>query len=137
MPVAPDLAGRMFAPTTPYEVCAAKISEFAAAIGADLADGTPPTFGIVVAFGAMTSLMEDPQVGIDLHNVVHADQRFEIARPVRAGDLLVATLTVESVRQRAGTDFIATRSEIATTDGEPVCTAFATLVHRAGTEGEA
>lgn len=135
MAVNAGLTGRSFPATRPYEVCAAKIAEFSAAVGAD-ADPTqaPPTFPIVVAFGAMTDLMNDPEVGIDLHNVVHADQRFEINRPVRAGDVLTACLTVDSVRQMAGTDIIATRSEITAADGEHVCTAFATLAHRAPDE---
>lgn len=136
MPVAPDLAGRTFAPTAPYEVSAPAIADFAAAIGHEhtSGDNAPPTFAIVVAFGAMTDLMHDPEVGISLHNVVHADQKFEITRPVRAGDVLTARLTVDSVRQMAGTDIISTRSEITTATGEHVCTAYATLAHRAPTE---
>ncbi|MGH3423981.1 MAG: FAS1-like dehydratase domain-containing protein [Nocardioidaceae bacterium] len=142
MPVNPQLAGRSFPPTPPYEVSAAKIAEFSAAIGAandaDAGDrDAPPTFPIVVAFGAMTDLMSDPEVGINLQNVVHADQRFEIGRPVRAGDVLTATLTVDSVRRMAGTDIIATRSEITTADGEHVCTAYATLAHRSPEEATA
>ncbi|MEJ7757639.1 MAG: MaoC family dehydratase N-terminal domain-containing protein [Nocardioidaceae bacterium] len=135
MPVDATLAGRTFEPTAPYEVSAAKIAEFAAALGAS--PDAVPTFGIVVAFAAMTDLMHDPDVGIELHNVVHADQRFEITRPIRAGDVLVARLTVDSVRQMAGTDIIATRSEITTTDGAHVCTAYATLAHRAGADVDA
>ena len=52
-------------------------------------------------------------------------------RPIRAGDVLTATISVESVRQAAGTALVATRSVIRTVDGEPVCTAYATLAHRA------
>jgi acyl dehydratase len=62
--------------------------------------------------------------------VVHGDQRFTYTRPVRVGDRLSATLTVDSLRQIAGADIIGTRSEITDERGEPVCTAFATLVHR-------
>jgi acyl dehydratase len=90
----------------------------------------PPTFPIVIAFEAMTALLSSPDVGIALRHVVHAAQRFESARPVLAGDVLTATLTVESVRTAAGTDLIATRSEVATVDGEHVCAAYATLAHR-------
>jgi acyl dehydratase len=86
----------------------------------------------VVAFRAMTQLMTDPDVGIELHNVVHGDQRFEQSRPVRAGDELVARISVDSLRNAAGMDMIGTRTDIATTQGEQVATAFATLVHRSG-----
>ena len=62
--------------------------------------------------------------------MVHGDQRFTYTRPVVAGDELTATLTVDSLRQIGGADIIGTRSEIADADGKPVCTAFATLVHK-------
>ncbi len=126
-----SLAGRSFPPTEPYEVSREKILEFARATGSTYDGGAAPaTFPIVVAFAAMTALMEDPSVGIALHRVVHGDQRFTYTRPVRAGDRLTATLTVDSLRQIGGADIIGTRSEIADGDGLPVCTAFATLVHR-------
>ena len=69
-------------------------------------------------------------VGIALHRVVHGEQRFSYTRPVQVGDVLTAELTVDSLRQIGGADIIGTRSEITDADGEPVCTAFATLVHR-------
>jgi acyl dehydratase len=136
MAVDPSLAGRTFPATEPYTVTREKVLEFARATGASY-DGThaPATFPIVVAFAAMTALMEDPEVGISLHRVVHGDQRFTYTRPVVVGDELTARLTVDSVRQIGGVDIIGTRSEIADADGKPVCTAHATLVHRA--EGEA
>jgi hypothetical protein len=133
MPLDPELAGRTFAPTAPYTVSREKIAEFTSAIKADPVDGgdtAPLTFPIVVAFRAMTALMTDPDVGIDLHNVVHGDQRFEQTRPVRAGDELVATLTIDSMRAAAGMDMIGTRTEIASTAGEHVATAHALLLHR-------
>ena len=135
MPLDPALAGRTFAPTPPYAVSRAKIAEFNAAIAAepiDEGDMAPLTFPIVIAFKAMTQLMTDPGVGIELHKVVHGDQRFEQARPIRAGDELVGTLTIDSLRAAAGMDIIGTRTEVTTAAGEPVATAFATLVHRGG-----
>ncbi len=131
MPVDPSLAGRTFPPTEPYTVSAEKILEFARATGSEY-DGhaAPATFPIVVAFAAMTALMEDPEVGITLHRVVHGDQRFTYTRPVVEGDRLTATLTVDSLRQIGGADIVGTRSEITDAAGEHVCTAHATLVHR-------
>jgi hypothetical protein len=134
MAVDPSLAGRTFPPTEPYTVSAERIGEFAAATGSTYDGGAdaaaPATYPIVVAFRAMTGLMEDPSVGIALHRVVHGEQRFTYTRPVRAGDELVATLTVDSLRQIGGADIIGTRSEIVDGEGLPVCTAYATLVHR-------
>ncbi len=131
MAVDESLRGRTFPPTAPYTVSREKIVEFARATGSTYdGDAAPATFPIVVAFGAMTGLMEDPSVGISLHRVVHGEQRFTYTRPVVAGDELSATLTVDSLRQIGGADIIGTRSEITDADGQPVCTAFATLVHR-------
>ena len=146
MPLDKGLAGRTFAPTRPHDVSRHEIRQFAAAIGeadpvhrdveAARSRGypdlpAPVTFPIVVAFEAMGALLQHPDVGIQLRHVVHSAQRFESARPVRAGDVLTATLTVEQVRTAAGTDLIATRSDIATVGGEHVCSAYATLAHRA------
>lgn len=131
MAVEPSLAGRTFPATDPYTATREKVLEFARATGSDFDDRTAPaTFPIVVAFAAMTALMEDPEVGIALHRVVHGEQRFTYTRPVVVGDVLSATLTVDSLRQIGGADIIGTRSEIVDGAGEPVCTAFATLVHR-------
>ena len=131
MAVDESLAGRTFPPTDPYLVTEERIAEFAAATGGTWEGGPAPvTFPIVVAFRAMTDLMEDPSVGISLHNVIHGEQRFSYHRPVVAGDRLTAELTVDSLRQIGGADIIGTRSEITDADGSPVVTARAVLVHR-------
>ena len=132
MAVDATLVGRTFPPTPPYAVTGERIAEFAAATGSVYDGGpAPATFPIVVAFAAMTALMEDPSVGIELHRVVHGEQRFSYTRPVVAGDRLSATLTVDTLRQLGGADVIGTRSEIVDEEGSPVCTAYATLVHTA------
>jgi acyl dehydratase len=146
VPVDPALIGRVFPPTPPHDVSRVEVSRFADAVGdsdpvhhdVEVARSrghrdvpAPPTFPIVIAFEAMTALLASPDVGIELRHVVHAAQRFESVRPIVAGDVLTATLTVESVRTAAGTDLIATRSDVATVDGKPVCVAYATLAHRA------
>jgi acyl dehydratase len=51
---------------------------------------------------------------------------------VRAGDSLRAELSVTGLRQIGGADIITTSSAIIDADGRLVCTAEATLVHRAG-----
>jgi hypothetical protein len=146
MAVDAGLAGRTFPPTPTFEVTRARIAQFRAAIGtgdasrggeaAAPSDLAPPTYAIVVAFAAMRELLEDPDSGLSLHRVVHADQRFVYRRPIRAGDALRAELSVESVRSLGGADILSTRTEISTDSGEQVCTAYATLMHR-GEDGAA
>jgi len=127
------LAGRTFPAPAPYTVSDERLAEFALATGSRY-DGpgapAPATFPIVVAFRAMNALLDDPTVGIALHRVVHGEQRFRYSRPVVAGDVLTATLTVDSLRQIAGSDIVGTSTEIVDAAGDHVVTATMTLVHR-------
>ena len=145
MPLNRSYVGRTFPPTGPYLVGREKIREFAAAIGAadpayhDVAAAkalgypdlvAPPTFAVVATGEAGRRLREDPELGMDYSRVVHGDQRFAYTRPVVAGDELVCVLTVEEITDRAGHEFITTRSELTTTAGEPVVTVWNKLVVR-------
>jgi acyl dehydratase len=140
-----ELVGRSYPPSAVYEVGRAKIAEFATAIGADdpvhhdveaaRAAGhpdviAPPTFAIVVSLGAANVVLGDPGVFLDYSRVVHGEQRFAHHRPIRAGDRLVATTTIDSVRTVAGNDMLTTRVDLTTEDGEAVCTATSMLVAR-------
>ena len=145
MALDPTLVGRSYPPSAVYEVGREKIAEFAAAIGetdpvhrdaeAARAAGhpdviAPPTFAIVLSLGAGHVVVEDPEVGIDYSRVVHGEQRFTHHRPVRAGDRLVATATIDAVKTVAGSDMLTTRVDLTTEDGEPVCTTRSMLVAR-------
>jgi hypothetical protein len=133
MAVDASLAGRTFPPTEPYVVTDDGVAAFATATGTPYSSGgpAPATFPIVVAFGATQALMRAPDIGIQLHHVVHGQQRFVHERPITVGDRLSATLTVSGLRQIAGTDIITTSSAITDDSGALVCTADATLVHKA------
>jgi acyl dehydratase len=141
----PDYAGRTFEPSEPYEVSRVKIAEFATAIGdtsplcrdraAAQAAGypdviAPPTFAIVVASADTGKLMTDPGLGVNYAMIVHGEQSFTHARPLRAGDVVVAQSTIESIKQVRNMTTLATVTQIRTVDGEHVCTARSTLVER-------
>jgi len=129
MPVDQSLVGRTFPPTAAFEVTEDGLGAFAEAIGAAYDGGpAPATYPIVLAFDAMNAFLEAEQV--ELHRIVHGEQRFAYERPVVPGDVLTATLTVASLRQIAGNDIIGTTSEITDADGAVVCSTSATLVHR-------
>ena len=129
MPVDQSLVGRTFPPTEAYEVTEDRIRAFAEAVGASY-DGSaaPPTFPIVLAFEAMNAFLEAE--ALDLFRIVHGEQKFAYDRPIAAGDVLTASLTVASLRQIAGNDIIGTTSEITDASGTRVCATSATLVHR-------
>jgi acyl dehydratase len=145
MPLDPSFVGRSYPPTRPYEVGREKIREFAVAVGADhpahhdpdaaRALGhpdlvAPPTFPIVMSMAAGNQVIDDPALGLDYSRVVHGDQRFSYVRPVYAGDRLTCVCTVEEIISRGGHEFVTTRTDIATEDGEPVVTVWAKLVAR-------
>ena len=92
----------------------------------------PPTFAIIVAQRAEAAVVHDPEAGIDYSRVVHGEQRFTHLRPIVAGDRLVGTPHVDSVREAGGHGMVTTRVEIATEAGEHVATAFSTIVVRGG-----
>jgi len=145
MPLNQSFVGRTYPPTEPYEVGREKIREFADAINDDnpayrspeaaRALGhpdviAPPTFAIVVTMAASRVLIADPELGIDYSRVVHGEQRFVHARPVRAGDVLQVTLRVADIRSAAGNDIVSTEADVTTTEGEHVLTAYSTIVAR-------
>ncbi|WP_210650050.1 MaoC family dehydratase N-terminal domain-containing protein [Nocardioides sp. SYSU D00065] len=137
MPVDPSLVGREFPAPASLTVTAERVSAFAAAVGHPQSPGEPlpPTFPIVLAFGAMQAFLDAER--IDLHRIVHGEQRFAYVRPPEVGDELTATLTVTGLRQIGGADIIATTSEITDETGAVVCTGKATLVHSAAPGGAA
>jgi acyl dehydratase len=137
--------GRTYPPTWVYEVSREKIKEFADAIGdvnpiylsAEAAKAAgypdviaPPTFLMIVNLKATNAIIHDPELGLDYGRMVHGDQSFSYVRPVHAGDRLTVTAHVEDIMTRAGNDFLWIRADIRTEDGEPVCTARASLVVR-------
>jgi acyl dehydratase len=141
--------GRSYPPTSTYEVSREKIREFADAIGdtnpvyrdqdAARAAGhpdviAPPTFITVVNIPAVNTVVADPALGLDYSRMVHGLQSFTYTRPVRAGDVLALTVTIDDIMDRAGNDFLTVRAEVNAADGELVCTTSAQLVVRRGDE---
>jgi acyl dehydratase len=151
MALNPDFVGRTYAPAGSYLVGREKVREFALAIGDDSpifrdleaarALGytdlvAPPTFAVILALQSSRVVVRDPELGLDYSRVVHGEQRFAYARPIVAGDELVVTTSIESIRTAAGNDMITTRGDIASLDGEPVVTTWSLLVAR-GAEADA
>jgi acyl dehydratase len=141
----PDYVGRVFGPSSPYEVSRVKIAEFADAIGepsplcrdreAAVKAGypdviAPPTFAIVISMASARVVQDDPGLGLDYSMVVHGEQGFTHARPLHAGDVVVATSTVESIRALGGMSLLTTVTDISTVEGEHVCTAKSVIVER-------
>ncbi|MFJ2738963.1 MaoC family dehydratase N-terminal domain-containing protein [Streptomyces sp. NPDC087440] len=144
-----SFVGRSYPPTSAYEVGREKIREFAESVGdrnpaytdreAATALGhpdviAPPTFVFAITFKAAGLVIEDPQLGLDYSRVVHGDQKFTYTRPVRAGDRLSVTSTIEAIKSMAGNDILDIRGEVHDESGEHVVTAWTKLVARAAAE---
>ncbi|MCT2085652.1 MaoC family dehydratase [Microbacterium enclense] len=143
MPVNPELVGRAFPPTAPYLVGREKVREFARAVFADAPQHSdpeaaralgyadvvaPPTFAMVVQDLTLQQLLGDPDSGIELSRLVHAEQRFRYSRPIVAGDELTATLSVTGIRTLGGNAMITSEAEIVDADGAHVVTATSVLL---------
>jgi acyl dehydratase len=145
MALNPDYVGRVYGPGATYEVSRVKIADFADAIGepselcrdrdAAVKAGypdviAPPTFAVVISMHAADEANNDPGLGLDYSMVVHGQQSFSHARPLHAGDVVVATTTIESIKSVGAMSMLVTSTDIATVDGEHVCTAKSMLVER-------
>ncbi|MCW3158123.1 MaoC family dehydratase N-terminal domain-containing protein [Micropruina sonneratiae] len=127
--------GRSYPPTPPYVVSAAKVAEFAAALGerdnphyAGADAVAPPTFAVVLSSAAWRAMFDDPELELSLSRTVHTDQRFAWRRPLRVGDAVTASLTIEKFRARGSSAFITVVVGL-DADGERVCDATSTLLH--------
>ena len=145
MALNPQFVGRVYGPGAPYEVSRVKIADFADAIGelselcrdrdAAVKAGypdviAPPTFAVVISMLPPDEANNDPGLGLDYSMVVHGQQSFSHARPLHAGDVVVATTTVESIKSVGSMSMLVTSTDITTVDGEHVCTAKSMLVER-------
>ena len=140
-----EYVGRVYGPGEPYEVSRVKIADFADAVG-DLSELcrdreaavtagypdviAPPTFAIVISMAAANLVAQDPGLGLDYSMVVHGDQTFSHSRPLHAGDVVVATTTIESIKVMSALSTLVTSTDLSTVDGEHVCTARTMLVER-------
>ena len=140
-----EFVGRVYGPGAPYEVSRVKIADFADAIGepselcrdrdAAVKAGfpdviAPPTFAVVISMHAADEANNDPGLGLDFSMVVHGQQSFSHSRPLHAGDVVVATTTIESIKSVGAMSMLVTSTDIVTVDGEHVCTAKSMLVER-------
>lgn len=143
MPVNAELVGREFPPTAPYLVGREKVREFARAVFAEspqhfdpaaaqalgYADVVaPPTFAMVIQDLTLQQLLAEPDSGIELSRVLHAEQRFRYTRPIVAGDELTARLSVTAIRAMGGNAMVTSDAEITDAEGAHVVTATSILL---------
>lgn len=125
----PDSVGRTFDSADLVTVTQSEIDAFAAVIGEAETRIAPPTFSIRITLSQFESVLTRPEIGVDWQRLVHGDQKFEIYRPVIAGDIFKCSATIETLRVAAGNEIISVRSDLHN-GAELVVSSWATLVVR-------
>lgn len=144
MPLNRDFVGRSTRSEEPFEVTRGDIRRFALAIEDEnpvyldpkaAAEAghpdviAPPTFLITLGTSGAGSFFADPALGLRFEMLVHGEQRFDLHRPVRAGDLLDSATRIADIRE-AGRNELMTLVTDVTSQGEPVATVTNTIVSR-------
>src|SRR6266581_2323091 len=125
-----SIEGRQYDPVT-VELDAEHVAAFAWAIGADPADGVPPTFAAVYSLGVTApQLFADEDAAVDFGRLLHAEQEFEWQRHPQVGETIVSRARVASDTNRRGMRFVSFETETTDQKGSPVCRSRALFVIR-------
>ncbi|MGW1616071.1 FAS1-like dehydratase domain-containing protein [Streptomyces sp. NPDC002285] len=150
MALNPSCVGKSYPPSRPYPVEPETIRRFAEAVDDPApvytdaeaarelghpAVPAPPTFPFVAVARAMGEVFSYDEIGFDPTYLIHADQRFEYARPVRVGDRLVTALEITGAKNLRGKDVLTLRADVADAGGEHVVTLYMTFVSLSAVEG--
>ena len=126
----PDSVGRTFDGAESVTVTQSEIDAFCAVIAEADTSIAPPTFSIRISLSQYESILTQPEIGVDWTRLVHGDQKFEIFRPIIAGDVFKCSATIETLRVAAGNEIITVRSDLHN-GSELVVSSWSTLVIRA------
>jgi hypothetical protein len=124
------LAGRTY-PAVTFEIDPERVAAFALAVGADPADGVPPTFAAVYSLGATApQLFGDADAAIDFAKLLHAEQDFEWSRHPEPGETVRSQGRIASDITRRGMRFVSFETETKGARGDEVCRSRALFVIR-------
>ena len=132
MAVKTEAIGKEWPPAS-FEVEAARIDQYANAVGEDnpiyhdaeaaKAAGfrdlvAPPMFCVVYSAPALGPAILDPEVGINIPVMVHGGQEFEWGEPVCAGDVITTTARCKEIYEQDGRGFYVFESVSTNQEGE-------------------
>jgi hypothetical protein len=126
----PDSVGRTFEGAELVTVSQSEINAICAVLSESNTTVAPPTFSILITLEQSQEILSSPEIGLDWSRVVHGDQRFEIKRPILAGDSFKCSSTIESYKVSAGNEIVSVRSDLHS-NTELVVSTWSTLVVRA------
>ncbi len=144
LPLNFDLAGKSY-PAIERTVTADQIAEYAAASGdANPAylpgpdQVAPPVFSVVPGFSEVGRVVGDPELGVENPlMIVHGEQEFVYHRPIRAGDELVLSPSLESVEDKGKGATFVVKVAMTSPSGDAIVDQRATIFVRGGGSGEA
>ena len=116
-------------PDLRFSVDPDRVATFARVVG-QTTPGVPPTFLTAAEFSVFPQVIGDPRLALDFTRVVHGTQEYAYERPLRLGETLTLTPSIESVRVRAGTGFLTIRVEVRDDDGALVATTRSMMIER-------
>ncbi|HUG74773.1 MAG TPA: MaoC/PaaZ C-terminal domain-containing protein [Acidimicrobiia bacterium] len=142
MPLNFDLGGKTYDRST-VTVTAEQIADYAAASGDDNPRHTPgddqiasPVFPVVYGSPGISMVALDPELGVENPlMIIHGEQRLVHHRPVRPGETLELTPSLESVEDKSRSAVFVAAVRATTPDGEPVNDQYSTIVVRGGGSG--
>jgi len=124
------IEGKRYDPVT-VDVDPEHVAAFAWAIGADPADGVPPTYAAVYGLGATApQLFGDEEAAIDFARLLHAEQEFVWAKHPDVGDKVTSQATVTADQSRRGLRFVTLETDSKAEDGSHLCRSRALFVIR-------
>lgn len=126
----PAVAGKSY-PAVTFEIEPDRVEAFARAIGADPADGVPPTFAAVYALAATApQLFTDEEAAVDFARLLHAEQEFTWHRHPKMGETVSSRGRVASDLERRGMRFLTFETDTEDATGAPVCRSRALFIIR-------
>ena len=124
------VAGKTY-PAVKFDIEPERVAEFARAIGADPADGVPPTFAAAYSLEATApQLFGDEEAAIDFAKLLHAEQEFEWHRHPRSGETVSSVARVASDTSRRGMRFVSLETDTSDAGGGLICRSRALFVIR-------
>lgn len=124
------IEGKRYDPVT-VDIDAEHVAAFAWAIGADPADGVPPTYAAVYCLGATApQLFGDDQADIDFGRLLHAEQEFVWEKHPSVGENVTSQATVTADQTRRGLRFVTLETDSKSKDGAQLCHSRALFVIR-------
>ena len=149
MAVKLDAVGKEWPPAS-FEVEAARIDQYANAVGEDnpiyhdaeaaKAAGypeqvAPPTFITVIQLMTSGQVVLDQELGLDYSRVVHGEQSYRYERPLVVGEQIKATPRLARIDTKRSNEFLTITSEVHDAgSGELLLTTRSTLIS-SGTGG--